>query len=122
MATQYHLDEKIYTDHAEWKKAIANDWFKKYNQYMIKEFFYLGRKFEFEGHVHEVLNNDAEEDKMKGWLKLKVSGNKSYEVYIHSRKILRDKPELRNELDLSLEGKTVISNISENHEQMKLFL
>lgn len=122
MATQYHLDEKIYTDHAEWKKAIANDWFKKYNQYMIKEFFYLGRKFEFEGHVHEVLNNNAEVSKMKGWLKLKVFGDKSHEVYIHPKKILRDKPELKNELDDSLEGKTIISHISENHEQMKLFL
>ncbi|MGN4544807.1 hypothetical protein [Bacillus cereus group sp. MYBK95-2] len=122
MATQYHLDKKIYTDQAEWKKAIANDWFKKYNQYMIKEFFYLGRKFEFEGHVHEVLDNNAEVSKMKGWLKLKVSGNKPYEVYIHPKKILRDKPELKNELDNSLEGKTIISNISENHEQMKFFL
>lgn len=43
MSTQYHFDNMILTSREALKNAVENDWYKKYNQYMIQEFF-LHRK------------------------------------------------------------------------------
>ncbi len=67
----------IYTSRETLKNEVENNWYKKYNKYMIREFFYIGRKFEFEGIDYEVLNNNAKESHVEGWLYLKIVGNNS---------------------------------------------
>ncbi|MCR8860343.1 hypothetical protein NQ113_24545 [Bacillus pseudomycoides] len=42
--TEYHWDNKVYTDYKEFQKVIVKDWYNQYNQYMIRKFFYIGRK------------------------------------------------------------------------------
>lgn len=121
--TEYHFYNEIYTDKKEWEKALKKDPFNKYNKYMIKEFFYVGRRFVFEGHEYEVLDNDAEVSKMKGWLYLQTLGPNGYfPLYIHPRKILFVQPDLKELLDKSLEGLGVLNTEDEmEYEQMELF-
>ncbi|MCU4771046.1 hypothetical protein [Bacillus toyonensis] len=121
MSTQYHFDNMIYTSREDLKKAVENDWYKKYNKYMIQEFFYIGRQFEFNGITYEILNNKAQESHVEGWLYLKAIGKNSYKVWISPRKILLDEPIFRKELDESLERANISLEINENHEQMQLF-
>ncbi|PEI44600.1 hypothetical protein [Bacillus pseudomycoides] len=117
--TEYHFDDKVYTDYTEFKKALAKDWYKKYNPYMIKEFFYIGRKFVFGRFEHEVLDNNAEVSETKGWLYLKSLGERPYEYKIYPRKVLKEEPSLREELDQTL--KDIDLNETELYEQMELF-
>lgn len=121
MSTQYHFDNMIYTSREDLKKAVENDWYKKYNKYMIREFFYIGRQFDFDGITYEVLNNNAQESHVEGWLYLKAIGENSYNCWISPRKILLDEPIFRKELDESLERANISLEINENHEQMQLF-
>ncbi len=113
---EYHFYNEIYTDKQEWERALKKDPFKKYNKYMIKEFFYKGRKFLFEGHEYEVIDNDAEVSKMKGWLFLKTRG---YTLYMHPRKILFEQSDLKELLDRGLEGLNIESEME--YEQIELF-
>lgn len=118
--TEYHWDDKIYTDYKEFREVIAKDWYNKYNKYMIQSFFYIGRKFEHDGIEHEVLENNAEVSETKGWLYLKAIGKKnSYKVYIHPRKVLKKELSLREKLDQML--KDVELNDTELYEQIELF-
>ncbi|PEM69352.1 hypothetical protein [Bacillus pseudomycoides] len=121
MSTQYHFDDQIYTNKEEWKNAVSKDFYQKYNKYMIQAFFYVGRQFEYEGFTHEVLDNDAQISNTKGWLYLKTLGENSYKGWVHPRKILRKEPKLIQELDNSLEEKSIVIETFENQEQMQLF-
>ncbi|WP_410985468.1 hypothetical protein [Bacillus cereus] len=119
--TEYHFDDEVYTDYTEFKKAIAKDWYRKYNKYMIKEFFYIGRKFILEGIEHKVIDNDvAVTDISKGWLYLQALGKKNtYRFWVSPRKVLKEEPSLKSELDRILKGSKL--NETELHEQMELF-
>ncbi|MED1107717.1 hypothetical protein [Bacillus paramycoides] len=117
--TEYHFYNEIYTDKKEWEKALKTDPFNKYNKYMIKEFFNVGRKFIFDGNEYEVINNDAEVSEMKGWLHLKTFGESGYTLYIHPRKILFEQPDLKELLDKGLEGLNIEGEVE--FEQMELF-
>ncbi|MGD6955446.1 hypothetical protein ACQCWI_28070 [Bacillus thuringiensis] len=120
MATQYHFYNQIFTDRKEWENALKTDPFNKYNKYMLKEFFYVGRKFVFEGKEYEVIDNDAEVSKMKGWLHLKTPGiSRDYTLYIHPRKILFKEPSLKELLDKGLEGLCIEGEVQ--YEQIELF-
>lgn len=117
---EYHFYNEIYTDKKEWERALKKDPFKKYNKYMIKEFFYVGRKFVFEGKEYEVIYNDEEVSKMKGWLHLKTPGiSKDLTLYIHPRRILFEEPGLKELLDKGLEGLNIESEME--YEQIELF-
>ncbi|MFK4316885.1 hypothetical protein ABH953_005747 [Bacillus sp. RC236] len=122
MSTQYHFDNMIFTSRETIKNAVENDWYQKYNKYMIREFFYIGRQFEFEGITHEVLNNNAQELHVEGWLYLKTIGEHSYKAWISPRKILLNEPSLKKELDESLERENVYIELNEDHVQMQLSL
>lgn len=101
--TEYHFNDEIYTDYAEFKNVLAKDWYRKYNPYMIKEFFQIGKKFIFEGAEHEVIQNNAEVSETKGWLYLKSLGKKPYYNYwMYPRKVLKNEISLREELDQML--------------------
>ncbi|KFN13734.1 hypothetical protein [Bacillus pseudomycoides] len=117
--TEYHWDDKVYTDYKEFQKVIVKDWYNRYNKYMIQNFFYIGRKFGYDGIVHEVLENYAEVSETKGWLYLKALGKNSYKAHIHPRKILKKEPSLRAELDQMLQG--VEFTKIELYEQIELF-
>lgn len=117
--TQYHFDDEVYTDYREFKKVIAKDWYRKYNKYMIQSFFYIGRKFEYDGIVHEVLENNAEVSKTKGWLYLKALGKNPYSCWVNPRQVLKKEPSLKEELDKTL--KDIDLNEIELYEQMELF-
>jgi hypothetical protein len=121
MATQYHFYNQIFTDRKEWGNALKTDPFNKYNKYMINEFFHVGRKeFLFEGKEYEVIDNDAEVSKMKGWLHLKTPGiDGDYTLYIHPRKILFKEPGLKELLDKGLEGLCIEEEVL--YEQIELF-
>lgn len=121
MSTQYHFNNTIYTSREGLKKALDNDWYKKYNKYMVREFFYIGRQFEFEGIMYEVLNNDNQVSHMKGWLDIKSIGENPFKCWVSPRKVLLNKPSLIKELDESLEVKNISFDIKEDHEQMQLF-
>ncbi|MFA2694677.1 hypothetical protein [Bacillus mycoides] len=121
MSTQYHFDNMIYTSREALKNAVENDWYKKYNKYMIREFFYIGRQFEFDGITYEVLNNNAQESHVEGWLFLKAIGESSYTAWISPRKILLDEPIFKKELDESLERANILTELNEDHVQMQLF-
>lgn len=119
--TEYHFDDEIYKDYKEYQKARAKDWYKKYNPYMIKEFFYIGRKFIYNGIEHEVLDNNAEGvPGSKGWLYLRALGKKHhYNCWIYPRKVLKNEISLREELDQML--KDIELNEIEIYEQIELF-
>ncbi|NWK72599.1 hypothetical protein HWX41_27140 [Bacillus paramycoides] len=121
MSTQYYFDNKIFTSRKDFKNVVENGWYKKYNQYMIREFFYIGRQFEFDGIMYEVLNNNAQESHVEGWLYLKSIGEGSYKGWISPRKILSGEPSLRKELDESLERANISIELNESHVQMQLF-
>lgn len=121
MSTQYHFDNMIFASWKDIKNAVDNHWYRKYNKYMIREFFYIGRKFEFEGIMYEVLNNGAQESYVEGWLYLKAIGESSYKAWISPRKILSGEPSLREELDGSLERTNISIELNEEHVQMQLF-
>lgn len=121
MSTQYHFDNMILTSREVLKNAVENNWYKKYNKYMIREFFYIGKQFEFDGITYEVLNNNAQASHVEGWLYLKVIGENSYKCWISPRKILLDEPIFRKKLNESLERANISLEIKENHEQMQLF-
>ncbi|MFJ5746825.1 hypothetical protein ACQKNT_24830 [Bacillus cereus] len=121
MSTQYHFDNMIYTSWKDFKHAVENDWYKKYNQYMIREFFYIGRNFEFSGITYEVLNNNAQESHVEEWLYIKAIGEKSYKAWISPRKVLFEEPSIKKELDESLERANISLETNENHVQMQLF-
>lgn len=111
----------IYTSREDFKKAVENDWYKTYSKYMIREYFYIGRKFEFDGITYEVLNNNAQESHVEGWLYLKAIGESSYTAWISPRKILLDEPSFKKELDESLERANISTELNESHVQMQLF-
>lgn len=119
--TEYHFDDEIYTDYKEYQKARTKDWYKKYNLYMIKEFFYIGRKFIYNGIEHEVLDNNAEGvPGSKDWLYLRALGKKHhYNCWIYPRKVLKNEISLREELDQML--KDIELNEIEIYEQIELF-
>lgn len=121
MSTQYHVDNMIYTSREEIKNIVKNDWYKRYNKYMIRDFFYIGRKFEYEGKICEVLDNNVQVSQSVGWLHIKTVGQDSYKFVISPRKILLNEPILKNELDESLEGENISLEINEDHEQLQLF-
>ncbi|AZJ24428.1 hypothetical protein CT694_33665 (plasmid) [Bacillus wiedmannii bv. thuringiensis] len=121
MSTQYHFDNMILTSREALKNAVENDWYKKYNQYMIQEFFYIGRQFELNGITYEVLRNNARESHVEGWLYLKAIGENSYKAWISPRKVLFEEPSIKKELDEGLEGANICLEINENHVQMQLF-
>ncbi|MDF9614200.1 hypothetical protein P5763_19340 [Bacillus cereus] len=114
--TEYHFYNEIYKDKKEWERALKTDPFNKYNKYMIKEFFYKGRKFLFERHEYEVIENDEEVSKMKGWLFLKTGGNT---LYMHPRKILFKQPDLKELLDKGLEELNI--EVEMEYVQIELF-
>ncbi|MFF2343901.1 hypothetical protein [Bacillus mycoides] len=122
MSTQYHMNNMIYTSREGFKKAVENDWYKRYSKYMIREFFYIGRQFEFEGITHEVLNNNAQDPNVEGWLYLKTTGENSYRAWISPRKILLNETSLKEELDESLERENITLEINGDHVQMQLSL
>ncbi|MEC3226104.1 hypothetical protein P9027_29745 [Bacillus thuringiensis] len=121
MSTQYHFDNIIFASWKDIKDAVDNHWYKKYNKYMIREFFYIGKKFVFEGIMYEVLNNSVQESQVEGWLYLKSIGESSYKAWISPRKILSGEPGLKEELDESLERANAPLDIIEDHVQMQLF-
>ncbi|WP_142337956.1 hypothetical protein [Bacillus toyonensis] len=121
MSTQYHFDNMIYTSREDLKNAVKKDWYKRYNKYMIREFFYIGRKFVFEGITYEIMDNNAQESHVEGWLYLKAIGENSYKAWISPRKILLNEPGLKKEMDESLERANVSLEITEDHVQMQLF-
>ncbi|MCU5019629.1 hypothetical protein OCD65_23380 [Bacillus paranthracis] len=121
MSTQYHFDNMILTSREALKNAVENDWYKKYNQYMIQEFFYIGRQFELNGITYEVLSNYARESHVEGWLYLKAIGENSYKSWISPKKVLFEEPSLKKELDEGLERANIFLEINENHVQMQLF-
>lgn len=121
LSTQYHFDNIIFASWKDIKDAVDNHWYKKYNKYMIREFFYIGKKFVFEGIMYEVLNNSVQESQVEGWLYLKSIGESSYKAWISPRKILSGEPGLKEELDESLERANAPLDIIEDHVQMQLF-
>ncbi|HDR7594801.1 TPA: hypothetical protein QCX59_003995 [Bacillus mycoides] len=121
MSTQYHFDNMIFTSREALKNVVENDWYKKYNQYMIQDFFYIGRQFEFDGITYEILNNNAQESQVEGWLYLKTIGENSYKAWISPRKILLNEPRFKKELDESLERANISIELNEDYVQMQLF-
>lgn len=121
MSTQYHIDGQIYTNKDEWKHVVSRDWYKKYNKYMIQEFFYVGKQFKYEGQIYEVLENNVQISNTEGWLHLKTIGEDSYKAYISPRKILRKEPKLKQELDNGLDENVIFVETLKNQEQLQLF-
>ncbi|PFW93900.1 hypothetical protein [Bacillus pseudomycoides] len=118
--TEYHFDDKVYTDYKEFCEVIAKDWYNKYNKYMIQKFFYIGRKFEYGGIVHEVLENNAKVSETEGWLYLKAYYKKNTSLFgVHPRKVLKEAPLLKEELDQMLQG--VEFTEIELYDQLELF-
>lgn len=121
MSTQYHFDNKVYTDKAEWKKEIAKDWYKQYNKYMIQEFFFVGRKIVYEGIEYEVLDNDVRISNTIGWLRVKSTSEDSYVAYLHPRTILFKHPNLKTLLDQNFKRENSGIETLEHYEQIVLF-
>lgn len=118
---EYHFDGKIYTDKIDFQRVLENDWYRKYSKYMIQGFFRIGKQFLYNGTSYEVLDNDAKVSKSNGWLYVQSISENPSKMYVHPRKVLSIQPELREQLDSSLEEQNIEVNTFISFEQLNLF-
>lgn len=87
MDIQYHYDGEVYMNQKNFYTKIKND-------YMIRLFFYKGKKFIYDGELQQVLENNAQVSDSTGWIYVQ---GETFSYYTLPQTLISKDAELRKQ-------------------------